>query len=208
MIPSEKAEFSKLLSGVAELYGKGISVPLLELYWCALDKYDFTDVRHAIGQHTVNPDVGQFMPKPADVVRYIEGKSQEKALFAWQKVVNAMKTVGAYQSIRFDDHLIHHIIDEMGGWVTLCHSDESKLPFIYQDFSRRYTAYLHYPPHQCPKQLTGILEHQNRLYGGYVPEVISFDDNSTLSNISYPAKTTQPTPLLPDTLKSKKESVL
>ena len=175
MKPEEKAEFSRLLTGVAELYGKNVSPYLFEIYWYSLEKYSLDEIKRAMRLHTVNPDVGQFMPKPADFVRYIEGKSQERALFAWQKVVSAMKLVGAYQSIIFDDKLIHHVIDEMGGWISFCRAEESKMPFIFQDFSRHYIACLSHSPEQYPIQLTGITEHQNRLYGNFITPAIFFN---------------------------------
>jgi len=179
----DKPKFSQLLFGIAELYGKGLSNNLFEIYWYALEKYSLDDIRRALGQHAVNPDVGQFMPKPADVVRVLEGRSAEKALIAWTKVLNAMKFIGSYHSIRFDDPLIHAVIDEMGGWIVLCHADENKLPFLCKEFERRYSAYLQYPPVGTPKQLTGIIEHQNRLYDHHVPEAIYFDGKRDFNQV-------------------------
>ncbi|MDX2165091.1 MAG: DUF6475 domain-containing protein [Gammaproteobacteria bacterium] len=182
MKPEEKTEFVKLFTGIAELYGKNISPYLFEIYWYSLEKYSLHEVKTAAQLHAVNPDVGQFMPKPADFVRYIEGKSQERALFAWQKVISAMKLVGAYQSIIFDDKLIHHVIDEMGGWISFCRADEAKMLFIFQDFSRHYIACLSRSPNDCPSQLTGITEHQNRLFGHWVAPAIFFDGIHKISH--------------------------
>ena len=176
------------MSNIAELYSKGLSKNLLEIYWFILERYELEDIKRSLSLHAINPEVGQFMPKPADIVRYIEGKTQEKSLMAWTKAIDAMKLFGAYQSIQFDDPLIHSVIDDMGGWVKLCHSTDTQLPFLFQEFSRRYEVYLRNPPQEIPRQLTGIFEHQNKIYsssyspGIGVPEVIYFDGKKKLSN--------------------------
>lgn len=174
----QKSEFTKLLTGVAELYGKGVSSCLFEIYWCSLEKYSLDEVKRAINLHIVNPDVGQFMPKPSDFIRYIEGKSEEKALFAWQKVIAAMKSVGAYESIAFDDPAIHYAIDKMGGWVVLCHSPESKSHYLFQDFSRNYFFCLTHRVSGCPKKLTGIFTNTGAHYHEKSTE-IKFIENNT-----------------------------
>ena len=178
----EKIDFTDMITGVAEVYGKKISTKLLDIYWLALEKYEFEQIRLAIQQHLLNPDTGQFMPKPADFVRYVEGKSQEKILLAWQKLMKAVKQHGSYQSIIFDDPLIHYVVDEMGGWILFCRTEDSKLPFVFQEFSRYYAVCLSRPPEYCPKQLTGILEHQNGLYGHSVQPPIMFNGISKLDH--------------------------
>lgn len=69
MKPSEFEEFTQLLTAIAELYGKTLSEWAQSLYWNALQQYDLGIVREALNRHVKNPDSGQFMPKPADVVR-------------------------------------------------------------------------------------------------------------------------------------------
>jgi hypothetical protein len=61
MKQSDKIDFSKMMTAVAELYGKKISSALLSLYRLALERFNFADVRLAITQHINNPNVGQFM---------------------------------------------------------------------------------------------------------------------------------------------------
>jgi len=60
------------------------------------------------------------MPKPADIIRAIKGNSQTQSLQAWSKVEDAIRLVGPYRSVVFDDLAIHGVLQEMGGWVKLC----------------------------------------------------------------------------------------
>ncbi len=60
MKENEKSNFAKMLTAVGELYGKKVSLILLSLYWSALERFNFADIRQAIAHHVNNPDVGQF----------------------------------------------------------------------------------------------------------------------------------------------------
>ncbi len=123
------------------------------------------------------------MPKPADLLRYIDVSNDIKALHAWDKVVLAMQRVGAHNSIEFDDSAIHVVIREMGDWITMCYeSKKDKLPFKAIEFQRRYSAYFIHPLPPPPKYLCGILEHQNRNYEYYdrIPKPIFFGDKDMI----------------------------
>ena len=157
MIAKDKILFCALLTSVAELYGKPISANVLEIYWNTLEKYSLESIRRAVHLHVTNPDNGQFMPKPADILRYIETSQSTKALHAWDKVVLAMQRVGAINSIEFDDPAISVVIKEMGGWISICYkSRNDNLPFMAIEFQRRYSIYLIHPLPYVPKHLCGI----------------------------------------------------
>lgn len=173
-----------MLTAVCELYGKKISVTLLSLYWSALERFSLDDVRRAITHHVNNANVGQFMPKPADIVRYLEGDSETHALQAWAKVESAIRKVGSYASIVFDDPIIHVVIVEMGGWPVLCGTSIAEMPFRANEFMKRYQSYHHKKPAQFPRYLPGIFEHSNQTngHGDYqVIPVLVGDDRLALA---------------------------
>jgi hypothetical protein len=115
MKKDDMAQFAALMQGVATLYGKAMSTTLTEIYWQALSEYSLAAVHDAIHRHVTHPDTGQFMPKPADLVKLIMGGSADQAYLAWSKVRRAIQTIGSYQSIVFDDANIHAVIHDMGG---------------------------------------------------------------------------------------------
>jgi len=176
MNSKEKKDFVELLTGLAELYQKPLSARVLEIYWAAFEQYPLDAIKEAVKLHVLNPDNGQFMPKPADILRYLEGKTYEQALRAWTTVNKAMRMVGAYPSIQFEDQLIHLVISEMGGWINLCATHEDRLPFVAKEFQQRYSSYLHHKPMSCPGYLLGIYEQYNSLHNYPILPPVSFKD--------------------------------
>lgn len=158
MQESNRADFGKLMFTAAEITGREISESSIELYWRLLGKYEFPDVERAVHSHLMNPDTGQFMPKPADIEKAIQGDTKSQALQAWAQVRTAIGAVGAYESVTFDDERTQAAILDMGGWVALCHTLESDLPFRAQEFQTRYRAYTLNPPVTWPSRLTGLIE--------------------------------------------------
>lgn len=170
MESAEREPFVKMLIAAAELYDKQLSDVLVKIYWKALQQYPLLDVIKAFELHFEDPDGGQFMPKPADIVRVIKGNSQSQSLLAWSKVEESIRLLGPYHSVVFDDELIHAVLQEMGGWIKLCQSTQKEFPFIAKEFQTRYASYRHNKPNSFPKTLTGLTNHQNAL-GGYESEL-------------------------------------
>lgn len=141
MQPTEQAKFAAMLLAAAEMYGKTLSDGVIEIYWQTLQGYELADLQRAFQAHFVNPDTGQFFPKPADIVRMIEGSTQSAAAVAWSKVEEAVKHVGTYRDVVFDDPLIHRVIQDLGGWIQLGTKTLDEWPFIGNDFQNRYRAY-------------------------------------------------------------------
>lgn len=141
MQPKDKAEFLALLTSIGALYRVDLSRGVIDLWWNGMQQYDLATVRAALTAHAMNPDVGQFMPKPADVVRAIGGTTTDAALIAWAKVHRAIRLVGGWLDVVFDDPLIHAVVADMGGWVNLCGISDEELPFRAKEFENRYRAY-------------------------------------------------------------------
>lgn len=158
-------KFTMIMAGIGELYGKTISSQLIDIYWQVLRKYELIDVQNAFQSHVKNPDCGQFFPKPADIIRFIEGNGESKALLAWAKAERTMIKIGRYQSVVFDDPLIHSVIEDMGGWVKFCSMKTEQMPFVANEFQKRYMGYVNKKPERHPKYLWGISECDNAKNG-------------------------------------------
>lgn len=158
--------FHDLITGVYSFYSKDASSFALDVWWQALRAYDFAAVRDALGRHCVNPDNGQFLPKPADVVRMLEGSTLDSAVVAWTKVDQGVQRVGTYTTVAFDDPLIHRVLDDMGGWIPLGRKSVDEWPFVAKEFQQRYRGYKarkEVPPY--PPSLIGIIDAENRQQG-------------------------------------------
>lgn len=136
-------EFVVYLNATAEMLSNGrvLSPKAIAMWWNLMKGYDLDAIRAAFDAHMRNPDTGQYMAKPADVVKMIDGRTEDSALNAWTKVDYAVRIVGPWRDLCFDDPLIHRVLVEMGGWVAVCDSDADEWPFISKEFVTRYRGY-------------------------------------------------------------------
>lgn len=176
--------FADILQVVSEQYGKKLSDGAIALYWQGLHDFELSAVREALGRHLRNTDTGQFMPKIADIIRMLQGSTQDSALTAWAKVDKALRTVGPYETVVFDDPLVHVVLHDMGGWVGLGTKTEDEWPFVAKEFENRYRGFKargevpHYPP-----KLIGIAEAHNAQQGQKVAEPILIGDASKAKKV-------------------------
>lgn len=142
MQASDKEKFMTLLANVLGFYKQPVNEFVIGVWWESLKQYDYPALEQAFSRHAVNPDNGQFAPKPADIVRMMGGTSGDAALSAWSKVERAVRSVGQYVSVIFDDPLIHRVIEDMGGWVKLsCCPSEDDFIFVGKEFQNRYRGF-------------------------------------------------------------------
>jgi len=159
-----RQEFRELLADVYSFYEKTFTKFAMGVWWQAMKPFDFDAVRHALSKHSTTPGQGKYLPKPADIIEIIEGSREDRSLVAWTKVEKAIRTVGPYSSVVFDDPNIHIVIVELGGWINLCKVDNKELPFKRNEFVKRYQAVIlsgRYIP--CLLCLAGIYELANGL---------------------------------------------
>ena len=178
---SDKANFHELMNMTYELYGKPKPKKnLLRMYFVALARYQFDEIKEAINRHAVDPDQGQYLPKPADIVRNIAGNTSTQAELAWSKVDLAIRTVGPAESVCFDDQTIHAVLEDMGGWVLLCQVTDKEYPFKHNEFIKRYRGYIGRPHAlgQVLSRLIGTTEASNRKDGfiEHIPHPILIGD--------------------------------
>ncbi len=176
METEHRKAFASLMTGTAELYGRPMSPELVSIYWEGLREFSFEDVKTAVNLHVRNPDTGQFMPKIADVVKFIEGNTLTQAMRAWQKVNEAMRRVGTYSTVVFDDPIIHAVIADMGGWVPLGMVQNEEWSFKAREFEKRYQTYKVKGPQNYPNRLIGVFEVENGKNGFETPDPVLIGD--------------------------------
>lgn len=176
MHDTEKQQFFGLMADVYAFYHRDTSRFALNVWWEAMKPFDFAAVSDAINRHCVNPDNGQYVPKPSDIVKLLRGSTQDSALGAWAKVDKAVRSVGTYRSVTFDDPIILLVLQDMGGWVALGTKKEDEWPFVAREFENRYRGYATRPIQEHPRWLPGIAEAQNSLAGQRVEPPVLIGD--------------------------------
>ena len=164
MKQDDRAAFKRLISDVMAFYRQDVSEFALSVWWQACERFEFEQLTKALTAHAMDPERGQFAPKPADIVRQLQGTASDRSLVAWGKVMDAMSRVGAYASVTFDDGAIHCAIEDMGGWPKLCRHKTDDLPFLQKRFTDAHRAYsMRGGP--WPSHLPGEHEQVNALNG-------------------------------------------
>lgn len=137
-----KRSFAELFTALADYYGAEISQASLRLYWEGLKAYDYNAIEKAAWAHTQLPDeAGRWMPKVSDLNKMLIGRTSDQSQIAWSKVDRAVRTVGPYADVAFDDPIIHRVVQDMGGWVCVCSKEEKEWPFVAKEFCTRYQAF-------------------------------------------------------------------
>jgi hypothetical protein len=163
---SDKPKFLMMLSQVADYYRQTIPEGVMNIYWEGLKQYDLAAIEKAFWAHTQQPDNGQFMPKIADVTRFFSGRTTDQAAVAWSKVDKAMRSVGTYNDVVFDDSIIHRVILDMGGWIHIGTKTDKDWAFLQNEFQTRYRGYkISSDAPDYPARLVGIANAQNEIQG-------------------------------------------
>lgn len=168
MKPIDQERFKTILAGVCEIYSKRISSQLIQMYWQSLKPITIDQFDSAVQKHMLDTSNGQFFPKPADIMRNIDGQQQsteDRAMLAWMAVEQAISRVGAYGSLNLEDKQALMAVKHMGSWQQLCHTDRDKLGFKRQEFMANYKALENTPIEALPISLAGIEELSNQRLG-------------------------------------------
>ena len=89
---------------------------------------------------------------------------QAQAIMAWEAVRIAIERYGSYQSIQFDDPVIHSCIESLGGWIRLCQTDIGEMVWQEKKFKELYGVFV-MRKGVHPKQLVGRIKKENTLNG-------------------------------------------
>jgi hypothetical protein len=178
---SDKPKFANLMTSLCELHNRKLSPELIAIYWHALKRFDFVIIQKCMSSLICDTNIGQFMPKPADVIALIEGKTGTRAIKAWNKVLWAIRHIGAWDSVQFDDHKIHAVIIDMGGWTQLCRRNTNDLPFLAREFERLYCIEITEGREIYPHMLHGKLEQVTAYCNGNSVNEIRFVGDNTIN---------------------------
>ena len=155
MKPTDKQQFAAMLRDVMAFYKQDVSPFALNVWWSACENFDFEQVSKALTKHAMDAERGMFPPKPADLVRQLEGTATDRAMLAWGKLYEAMGRVGAYTDVVFDDPAIHAAVEDLGGWVKICRGETSQLSYLQHRFCEAHRAYTARGQFDYPRRLMG-----------------------------------------------------
>lgn len=155
----DKNKFTVLMTGLSEMFNKPLSDFLMDMYYDILKDYSYEQVGRAVKSCLKNYKYAT-LPKPADILEYIEGSSEDKSLIAWLKAKEAVEKGGYVATIEFDDPIISHCLHSLGGWQWFCDVHKNELPFVEKRFRELYNMYRKRDITK-PMKLIGFIENKN-----------------------------------------------
>ena len=139
MNDDDRKAFYQTWAAAWEQCGKTVTPTQLNFAYECLRQFDLANVQRAVLAHACDPDVGQYPPKPADIIRQMGGSAEDNSATAWGKVMRAIEQHGPYARIVFDDPVIHAAMQGIG-WASLFTLDYQQLAFRQRDFEAAYRA--------------------------------------------------------------------
>ena len=82
----------------------------------------------------------RFFPKIADFIERLEGTKELQAIQAFEVLDYAVRTIGSYQNVLFQDTKVAHIVDTLSDWVKIGNMDDETYKFFRLEFIKTYKA--------------------------------------------------------------------
>jgi hypothetical protein len=164
---------------------------LITAFFEELGEYDLEVVRAAVKEHV---HAEKFFPALADIIKRIEGNSEDRAARAWATVVRAVSRIGRNNSVAFPSPAYIYAVKQMGGWVKLCRTlttDEEK--WRGKEFERFFQIGERVATWEAdtddkngtvwvPTYCVGECETNNRCRGYALPDIVDAETGKVLTN--------------------------
>lgn len=137
MRPHDRKTFLEIIVGFAEIKGKQLSAPALELFWNAMQHWSIEDFR-AAANHLVGTCA--YMPTPKDF-EDLRRAQRPSPVEAWDLARRSLQwTVNGYVEAPGIDPLVAKALRSIGGANALAMCDEDKLHFLERRFVQVYES--------------------------------------------------------------------
>jgi len=159
MVDSDYKRFAYVMGALGEAFSQEVSKVKIEIYFKAMQDLKIEEIEAASWNIINNRGTATF-PKVAEIRTAIHGNPDDVAQLALEKVEKAIREVGGYRTVVFDDPVIHIVINTFNdGWPGICALPIDEWKFRRKDFIKSYMAnqrnFDYYQP------LKGLFEIQN-----------------------------------------------
>ena len=149
--------FSYCMGALGEAFSQEPSPLKTEIYFKALSDLPIDVIEKSVWQVIRSRTTASF-PKVAELREAMGGKEEDKAILAYDAFTKGKAQTGAYESVVFEDKLIHAVIQSMGGWYEVCMITEDEWKFKRREFIDLYRAISRSPGREIPERLIGLGE--------------------------------------------------
>lgn len=142
MTRQDAARFSSSLAAMAALFEKEPVPQVVEIYFRALERFSIGEVEEGISKAC---STMKFFPKPVELIDCITGGTgnlADKAMVEACRVLEAIKSVGTYVTVCFDDAVTQAVIvQQFGGWAKFGDMLADAEKWFIKDFCAGYQAF-------------------------------------------------------------------
>jgi hypothetical protein len=156
MSQDEKLLLSEKIVSMLGIYGRTASVDVIDIWLTVLSEHDLREVLTAMSRYVGDPELGRYPPTPAGIRALLVPGIKAQALRAFDAVVDAIKAIGPYEHVAFDDPAIHLVVEDLGGWAAVNAWTDDDLKYRQNDFVARYEGHVRAPGHAHVPVLRGL----------------------------------------------------
>jgi hypothetical protein len=157
-----KHEFKAPFMAMCEIKDRTMSNVGMDLYYETVKHLDVETWNRAVSGVIANNKYAGI-PQPAEILE-ATGQNEDKdaqAMLAMEKIKEAIRDHGPYQSVVFDDPIIHMLVSSHDkGWPGLCDMTLEEHKWLWKDWIKLYKAY-QIRPKRYPARLIGLVEGQD-----------------------------------------------
>lgn len=140
MKSTDRKKFVEVVMGFAELKGKQLSTPALELYWRSMQHWELPDFLAAAEQLV---RTSEFMPTPKDF-EDLRKAGRATAGEAWAHAVascgSCHSALGYTSGGTCGDHFVDRVVRAIGGYRAIALCDPEKLHFLEKRFAEHFES--------------------------------------------------------------------
>ena len=162
MTENDGNKFRELITMINVNYGEDFTEPQVLLWWNLFKPHSVQSFEQAVYAHIACPDTGMFTPKPANIMKFINGTTkqneqqlEDKADMAWLTITGEVKRVGSWGSLNMEDKQALAAVKSLGGWKFICSKTEAELVWLHKEFIATYKNFERTPVEALPDKLPG-----------------------------------------------------
>ena len=92
MTDQKYQQFLKIITTAAQYYRYDLQDIEVKMIWRMIGKWETRHIQHAVDKHIADPDRGRWMPKAADLIKYLEqyppdGMEWDPVRGAWKRAL-------------------------------------------------------------------------------------------------------------------------
>src|SRR5882757_6011767 len=137
MQTTDRSEFARALTVMAEIFGFTLTAEQLEVWWRLFATWTLAEFRSAADHLLAH---SKFMPRPADFQSLRNQAGQRTAGEAWAEVLAFVRSGGYCGGCRLGDELTHRAVLALGGYEAVAMSPTERTPFLERRFAEHYAT--------------------------------------------------------------------